>query len=62
MAAQMKQMSPGMVKFMGQAAGAVQTGLRAAKAAQQWLASRQLFVVALVVLLVAVLLRWLGLM
>lgn len=59
---QIKNMSPGMVKFMGQAAAVVQTGARAAQQAREFMASRQLLVLAVAVLLVAVLLRVLGIM
>lgn len=62
MAGQMKQMSPGMVKFMSRAAGVVASGAAAAQQARQWLASRQLLAVAVAVLLIAILLRVLGIM
>lgn len=61
-ATQMKNMSPGMMKFMTQAAGVVQGGVRAAQQARQFLASRTMLVVAVAVLLIAILLRVLGIM
>lgn len=62
MAGQMKKMSPGMIKFMSQAAGVVGSGVAAAQQARQWLASRQLLALAVAVLLIAILLRVLGIM
>ena len=61
-AAQMKQMSPEMMRVMAKMLGAGQTALQAARKAREWLASRQALVLALVVLLIAVLLRVLGIM
>jgi stage V sporulation protein SpoVS len=62
LAAQFKKMSPSMVKLLTVGAGAVNTGLVYVKQARQLLASHALLVVALVVLLLALLLRWLGVM
>lgn len=62
MATQMKRMSPGMMKFVTQAAGVVQSGVRAAQQARQWMASRTMLVLAVAVLLVAILLRIFGIM
>lgn len=62
MAQQMKSMSPRMMKFMTGAAGVVQTGLQAAQQARQVLGSQQLLVLAVAVLLLAILLRVLGIM
>lgn len=62
MASQMKNMSPGMMKFMSQTAAVVQSGAHAAQQARQWLASRQALVLAVAVLLIAILLRVLGVM
>jgi hypothetical protein len=62
MAAQVKKLSPGMVKFLSSAAGVVGTGTVAAQRARAFLASHQMLAIALAVLLVAVVLRWLGVM
>lgn len=58
----MKGMSDGQVAALAKAATAVTAGAARARAAKQWLASQPLLVAALVVLLVAVLLRWLRVM
>jgi hypothetical protein len=62
MASQLKKISPGMMKVMTAAAGAVQSGVQAMQQARTMLASRQLLVLAVAVLLVAILLRVLGIM
>jgi hypothetical protein len=62
MAGQMQNMSPGMMKFITKATGVVQTGVQAAQQARQYLGSHQVLVIAVVVLLIAVLLRVLGIM
>jgi uncharacterized protein (DUF2342 family) len=51
-----------MMKFMTGAASVVQTGMAAAQQARQVLGSHQLLVLAVAVLLLAILLRVLGIM
>jgi len=62
MAAQMKQISPSMMKLLQKGLVAAQAAAQAAQRAREWLASRQLLVLALVVLVIAILLRILGIM
>lgn len=58
----MKGMSDRQMEMMAKAAAVVSSGVERARAAKEWVASRQFFVIALAVLLLAVLLRWLGVM
>jgi hypothetical protein len=61
-AKQLKQMSPTQLRLMTKAAALAQAGAQRAHQAKEWLASRQVLVVAVVVLLLAVLLRWYGIL
>jgi hypothetical protein len=58
----MRNMSDSQVEMMAKAASVLSKGAARARAARDWLASRQALVVALAVLLLAVLLRWLGIL
>jgi hypothetical protein len=58
----MRSMSDNQVQLMAKAASTLSTGAVKLRAARDWLAGRQLLVAALVVLFVAILLRWLGIM
>lgn len=62
MAAQVKSMSPTQMRMLTRAAGVVQAGVQTARKAREWLTSNVVLVVALVLLLIAVLLRWYGIM
>ncbi|GFH28993.1 TPR_REGION domain-containing protein [Haematococcus lacustris] len=59
---QMQGMSDTQLKMMVKAATVVQSGARVVSRAKEFLYSRPLLVAALLVLLLAVLLRWLGVM
>eukprot|EP00882_Tetradesmus_deserticola_P016830 GHRQ01017999.1.p2 GENE.GHRQ01017999.1~~GHRQ01017999.1.p2 ORF type:complete len:285 (+),score=175.06 GHRQ01017999.1:113-967(+) len=62
MASQMKNMSPGQMRMVTKAAGVVQGGVQTARKARAWLAGNVMLVVAAVLLVVAILLRWFGIM
>ncbi|KAF6265915.1 hypothetical protein COO60DRAFT_1476709 [Scenedesmus sp. NREL 46B-D3] len=62
MASQMKKISPGQMRMLTKAAGVVQGGVQAARKAREWLAGNVVLVAAVVLLLVAILLRWYGIM
>jgi CHASE3 domain sensor protein len=58
----MRGMSDSQVEMMAKAAATLSSGAAKLRAAREWMASRAFLVAAVVVLLVAVLLRWLGIM
>lgn len=62
MAAQVKKLSPSHVRIISKAAGMVQGGVQLAQTVRQWVASNLVMVVCVVVLLIAILLRWYGIM
>lgn len=62
MASQLKKMSPGQVRMLTKAAGVVQGGVQTARKAREWLAGNLMLVAAVVLLLIAILLRWYGIM
>lgn len=62
MATKMKEMSPEAMKVMVKLMALAQVAGQAAQKARAWLASRQVLVLALLVLFIAVILRLLGIM
>lgn len=62
MAAQIKKLSPSHVRMISKVAGVVQGGVQVAQAIRQWVASNLIVVICIVVLVIAMLLRWCGIM
>lgn len=62
MAKQMSGMSDTHMKLLMKATGAIQAGAKAVRKAKQFLASRTALVIGIIILVVAVLLRWFGIM
>jgi hypothetical protein len=62
MATQLKKMSPGQMRMLTKAAGVVQGGVQTARKAREWLAGNLVLVFAVVLLVIAILLRWYGVM
>lgn len=62
MAAQVKKLSPTQLRMIGSAAGVVQAGIHKAQLVRHWLSSNLVLVLCVVVLIIALLLRWFGVM
>lgn len=62
MARQLKGLSKGQLRMMAKAAAVVQNGAAMARKAKDFLLRNKLILVAILILLLAVFLRWLGVM
>jgi hypothetical protein len=62
MAAQLKRLSPGQVRMLTKAATVAQASVRGVRRVREILASHAVLIAAALVLLVALVLRWYGIM